>query len=182
MLPISDCPQFEAIAEVAKRALLAPETWHCNRPYINLKTTIDVPLLGTVIEQNGDGCQEGRQELIKKDGGEMLVSIVLDRPLAEAKALVNDPDRLSSEISTLLSNQSQWQAHPLLSQMANPDVRDDMPIAHFTARSSSGFGPVEAPRKQKCHKLAFSKQATLPGLPTRETHDWWSLYVSKRGH
>ena len=27
--------------------------------------------------------QEGRQELIKKDGGEMLVSIVLDRPLAE---------------------------------------------------------------------------------------------------
>ena len=34
------------------------ETWHCNRPYINLKTTIDVPLLGTVIEQNGDGCLE----------------------------------------------------------------------------------------------------------------------------
>ena len=45
-------------AEVAKRGLLAPETWHCNRPYINLKTTIDVPLLGTVIEQNGDGCLE----------------------------------------------------------------------------------------------------------------------------
>ena len=36
----------------------APETWHCNRPHINLKTTIDVPLLGTVIEQNGDGCLE----------------------------------------------------------------------------------------------------------------------------
>ena len=68
----------------------------------------------------------------------MPVSIVLDRPLAEAKAL---PDRLISEISTLLSNQSQWQAHPLLSQMANPDVRDDMPIADFTARSSRGFGP-----------------------------------------
>ena len=42
-------------------------------------------------------AQKGRQELIKKDGGEMLVSIVLDRPLAdsEAKALVND--RLISE-------------------------------------------------------------------------------------
>ena len=37
-------------------------------------------------------AQEGRQELIKKDGGEMLVSIVLDRPLAEAKALAEDPD------------------------------------------------------------------------------------------
>jgi len=108
------------------------------------------------------------------------VSIVLDRPLAEAKAL---PDRLISEISTLLSNQSPWQAHPLLSQMANPDVRDDMPIADFTARSSRGFAPGEAPRKQKCHKLvAFSKQATLPGLPTWETHDWWSLYVNKRSY
>ena len=57
VLPISDYPKFEAIAEVAKRGLLAPETWHCNRPYINLKTTIDVPLSGTVIE-HGDGCLE----------------------------------------------------------------------------------------------------------------------------
>ena len=40
VLPISDCPKFEATAEVAKRGLLAPETWHCNRPYINLKTMI----------------------------------------------------------------------------------------------------------------------------------------------
>jgi hypothetical protein len=29
---------------------------------------------------------------IKKDGGEMLIAIVLDRPLAEAKALVEAPD------------------------------------------------------------------------------------------
>ena len=42
VLPLSDHPKFGAPAEVAKRGLLAPETWHCNRPYINLKTTIDV--------------------------------------------------------------------------------------------------------------------------------------------
>jgi len=47
----------------------------------------------------------------------MLVSIVLDRPLDEAKALVEDPDRLISEITAILeSNQS----HPLLDQMVNP--------------------------------------------------------------
>ena len=51
VLPLSDHPKFEALAEVAKRGLLAPETWHCNRPYINLKTTIDVPLLGTVMSR-----------------------------------------------------------------------------------------------------------------------------------
>ena len=281
--PLSNHPRFEALEEVAKRGLLAPETWHCNRPHVSLKTTVDVPLLGTVIEQNGDGCledslmpvgrplhltelsnkdastvpqhwanptifskptiwseilsswttrlpsgstrqsgisgtwksregirwsncgtitkpksqrkrptpmrsrrmisteqrvlqrkpsarlpdsmflrtlgtedvytappqtgalslraaeewercicenkvhpapassQEGRPELIKKDGGEMPVSIVLDRPLDDAKALVEDPDRLISEITAILeSNQS----HPLLDQMVNPDVRD----------------------------------------------------------
>ena len=69
----------------------------------------------------------------------MLVSIVLDRPLDEAKALVEDPDRLISEITAILESK---QAHPLLDQMVNPDVRDDMPIADFTAASSSrGFGP-----------------------------------------
>ena len=63
-------------------------------------------------------AQEGRPELIKKDG-EMLVSIVLDRPLDEAKALVEDPDRLISEISAILESK---QSHPLLDQMVNPDV------------------------------------------------------------
>ena len=35
--------------------------------------------------------QAGRPALIQKDGGEMLIAIVLDRPLADAKALVDDP-------------------------------------------------------------------------------------------
>ena len=34
----------------------------------------------------------------------MLVSIVLDRPLDEAKALVEDLDRLISEITAILEN------------------------------------------------------------------------------
>ena len=84
----------------------------------------------------------------------MLVSIVLDRPLDEAKALVEDPDRLISEITAILASK---QAHPLLNQMVNPDVRDDMPIANFTAASSSRrFGPQEVPHKQKHHKLGSS--------------------------
>ena len=50
-------------------------------------------------------AQEGRQELIKKDGGEMQVSIVLDRPLA-TKALVKDPDRLIRNFETTLNSES----------------------------------------------------------------------------
>ena len=40
-----------------------------------------------ILEQ----MQEGRPALIQKDGGEMLIAMVLDRPLSEAQALVEDP-------------------------------------------------------------------------------------------
>ena len=52
-LIISDQPSFPAVAELAKRALLSPETWQCNRPRISLKASIDVPMLGDIIEQKG---------------------------------------------------------------------------------------------------------------------------------
>ena len=69
----------------------------------------------------------------------MPVSIVLDPPLDEVKTLVEDPDRLILEITAILESK---QAHPLLNQMVNPDIRDDMRIADFTAASSSRrFGP-----------------------------------------
>ena len=41
--------------------------------------------------------QAGRPTIIHKDGGEMLIAIVLDRPLAEAKELVDDPAAFTRE-------------------------------------------------------------------------------------
>ena len=46
--------------------------------------------------------QTGRPALIKKDGGEMLIAIVLDRPLAEAQALVNTPDAFIQALTTIM--------------------------------------------------------------------------------
>ena len=54
-IPLRDQPNFAALNEIAARGLLAFEAWQCNRSHISLKATIDVPLLGTVIEQNGGG-------------------------------------------------------------------------------------------------------------------------------
>ena len=57
-LPLKEQPEFPALAELAKRGLLAPDTWSCKRTQISLKVIIDVPMLGTIIEQNGDGLLE----------------------------------------------------------------------------------------------------------------------------
>ena len=59
------------------------------------------------------------------------------------------------------------QGHPLLDQMVNPDVRDDMPIADFTTTSSSrGFGPHE----ESDDKIGFSGVMLERPLPTWKTH------------
>ena len=55
---MKDQPEFPALALLASRGLLAPDTWKCKRAQVSLKATIDVPMLGTIIEQNGDGLLE----------------------------------------------------------------------------------------------------------------------------
>ena len=51
-------PEFPAPALLASRGLLTPDAWKCKRAQVSLKATIDVPMLGTIIEQNGDGLLE----------------------------------------------------------------------------------------------------------------------------
>ena len=52
----SDPPK--SLELLAGRGLLAPDTWKCKRAQVSLKATIDVPMLGTIIEENGDGLLE----------------------------------------------------------------------------------------------------------------------------
>ena len=77
--------------------------------------------------------QEGKTALIKKDGGEMLIAIVLDKPLAEAQALVDDPDAFIREITKIMQDKH---AHPVIAQMIHPDVRDDLPPSECATGSS----------------------------------------------
>ena len=58
--------------------------------------------------------QQGKTTLIKKDGGEMLIAIVLDKPLSEAQALVDNPDAFMLEITKIIQNKH---AHPVIAQM-----------------------------------------------------------------
>ena len=51
-----------------------------------------------ILEQ----IQAGRPALIQKDGGEMLIAIVLDRPLADAKASVDDSAAFTQEMTRIL--------------------------------------------------------------------------------
>lgn len=60
-----------------------------------------------------DRLQEGRPALIEQDGGAMLIAIVLDRPLPEAQALVEQPRAFLQEVTRVLADQK---THPVLEQ------------------------------------------------------------------
>ena len=70
--------------------------------------------------------QAGRPTIIHKDGGEMLIAIVLDRPLAEARELVDDPAAFTREMTRILRDK---QTHPLIAQMMKPAASSDPPPA-----------------------------------------------------
>ena len=62
-LPQRDQPEFPALALLAERGLLAPDAWNCKRAHVSLKATIDVPMPGTIIEDNGDGLDDSHMPI-----------------------------------------------------------------------------------------------------------------------
>ena len=71
----------------------------------------------------------------------MLIGIVLDRPLADAKALVDDPAAFTREMTKILLKK---QSHPLIAQMIKPAESSDPPPLNSTA-SSTGSHEHPAP-------------------------------------
>ena len=78
----------------------------------------------------------------------MLIAIVLDRPLAKAKALVEAPDAFIQAITRIMQDK---QNHPVIAQMIRPGVNDDLPPSESAASSSGGHsrrGAVARPHAQ----------------------------------
>ena len=70
----------------------------------------------------------------------MLIAIVLDRPLAEAKAPVDDPAAFTREMTRI---QRDKQTNPLIAQMMKPAASSD-PLP--AAAAASGAGSSGEPR------------------------------------
>jgi hypothetical protein len=93
--------------------------------------------------------QAGRPALIKKDGGEMLIAIVLDRPLAEAKALVEAPNAFIQAITRIMQDKRN---HPVIAQMITPEAEEDPTPSERAASSSGGHS----------HRGAVTRHTALP--------------------
>ena len=107
--------------------------------------------------------QAGRPALIKKDGGEMLTAIVLDRPLAEAKALVEAPNAFMQAIESCKTNRTTQSL-----RMINPEANDDPAPSERAASSSGGHsrrGAVTRPPAQPNTQFHGGQREVLTVVP-----------------
>ena len=63
VVPQEQMPHSPAVEKLAAKGLLAVETWNNKRAMINFKATIEVPMLGTMIESCGDTLDESHMPL-----------------------------------------------------------------------------------------------------------------------
>ena len=58
-----ELPSFPALAHLAESGFLAPDAWNCRKLQVSLKVAIDVPMLGTIIETNGDNLEDSHMPI-----------------------------------------------------------------------------------------------------------------------
>ena len=93
----------------------------------------------------------------------MLIAIVLDKPLAEAKKLVDDPAAFTREMTRILRDKH---THPLIAQMMKPAENSEPPSATAAASGASSSGdPRTTPHEQFQQNFFFSS-----GLAVRTRH------------
>ena len=58
IMPQDELPCFPGLTHLAENGFLAPDAWNCKKLHVSLKVTTDVPMLGTIIENNGDSLDD----------------------------------------------------------------------------------------------------------------------------
>ena len=63
VMPQEQMPHFPALEKLAANGFLAVETWNNKRAVLNFKATVEIPMLGTMIESYGDTLDESHMPL-----------------------------------------------------------------------------------------------------------------------
>ena len=63
VMPQEQMPDFPALAKLAANGFLSVETWNNKRAILNFKATVEIPMLGTMIENYGDTLEEAHMPL-----------------------------------------------------------------------------------------------------------------------
>ena len=93
ILPQDELPSFAALAHPPKSGFLAPDAWNCRKLQVTLKVAIDIPMLGTIIETNGDNLDDSHMPI----GWPLLIDEAVRQFCVHSYSTIQDmQDMLSS--------------------------------------------------------------------------------------
>ena len=173
VLPMKDQPEFPALALLASRGLLAPDAWKCKRAQVSLKATIDVPMLGTIIEQNGDGLLEDSHMPVgwplHIDGAVRQCCIHRSATLQELDEMLKEYDmkRDSVEIN---HNASQW-SHNAVWNRKYMEPKTGYTLRQLWADSEPAIGQKSSPSYEVKDGDICRAVAAIANLPTSTLPD-----------
>ena len=93
VLPQEQLPQFPAIERLAETGLLAVDTWNSKREVVNFKATIEIPMLGSTIENSGDVLDESHMPL----GWPLSIYGAVRQNCSHKKATIQELDNMLQE-------------------------------------------------------------------------------------
>ena len=173
VLPMKDQPEFPALALLASRGLLAPDAWKCKRAQVSLKATIDVPMLGTIIEQNGDGLLEDSHMPVgwplHIDGAVRQCCIHRSATLQELDDMLSEYDmkRDSVEIN---HNAPQW-SHNTVWNRKYMEPKTGYTLRQLWADSEPAIGQKSSPSYEVKDGDIRRAVAAIADLPSSTLHD-----------
>ena len=110
VLPQEQLPQFPAVERLAEKGLLAVDTWNSKREIVNFKATIEIPMLGSTIENSGDALDESHMPL----GWPLSIDGAVRQNCSHKKATIQELDNMLQEFDLRRSsvainrNATQW--------------------------------------------------------------------------
>ena len=110
VLPQEQLPHFPAIERLAAKGLLAVDTWNSKRAMVNFKATIEVPMLGSIIESCGDTLDESHMPLgwpMSIDGAVRQFCMHKTATIQELDSMLEEFDLQRSSVE-INRNTPQW--------------------------------------------------------------------------
>ena len=172
-MPQREQPDFPALALLAARGLLAPDAWNCKRAQVSPKATIDVPMLGTIIEENGDGLDDSHMPIgwpLHIDGAVRQCCIHRNATVQELEGMLKEYDmkRDSVEINR---KASQW-SHNAVWNRKYMEPKKGYTLQQLWADSEAAIGRKSSPSyevKESDIRGAVDAIANLHAAPSPES-------------
>ena len=186
ILPQDEQPHFPALAYLAEKGFLAPDAWNCKKLQVSLKVTIDVHMLGTIIENNGDSLDDSHMPIgwpLVIDGAVRQCCVHRFSTIQDMQDMLQAYDLEKNSVE-VYCGASQW-SHYAVWNRKYMEARPGNNLRQLWEESEPAIGPKISPSyeiKANDIRRAVGVIVTLPPASTPESPFFRTLGTPAQQH